>query len=772
MRSRWERWLRDLCLLARLKIPRCYKPKNFGNVVSAELHNFSDASKDGYGQCSYLRLTDDQNEIHCSLVMAKSRVAPMKMTTIPRLELTAALVSAKVSALLQKELEFEDLKQVFWTDSRIVLGYISNSSRRFHVFVTNRVQQIHNLSSKSEWRYIDTKVNPADYASHGFYAENLINCKAWWNGPEFLCSPIEDNYGIVENVSILPTNDAEVRTSSLSTKSSEFDDLEQRLCYFSDLNRAKRSLALCLRYKNILRNKAKQSKSIANTEMTTIRYAPLNVADLKEAEKEIIRSAQKGSFGEQIKGIKASQSRSCNHHNNRKNSSHNATIKRRSVLYKLDPFLDEDGLLRVGGRIIRSSLPTDLKHPYIIPKDCHIVKLLVTHHHQQCEHQGRGITLNHIRSSGYWIIGVTSLINHHIHQCVKCRRWRSFPQRQKMADLPKDRLEPAPPFTYSAVDCFGPWLIKDGRREVKRYGMLFTCMASRAIHLEVANSLDTNSFLNAYRRFVGRRGPVRQLRSDRGTNFIGARNELNAAVKEMDVDKIKRELMKDKCDMLELNPNVPHASHMGGIWEQQIRTARNVLRILLSNHGRQLDDESLCTVMIEAEAIVNSRPLTTESTFELTPLSPNNLLTMKSDVVLPPPGDFQRADIYSRKPWRRIQYLANEFWNQWRKGFLQSLQKRQKWIRPRKNIMIGDIVLVVEDNLPRNRWLLACVVETYMSKDGLTRKVKVITADSHLDKNGKRHDASTYLERPIQKVVVLLSDNENRRFPIEEPCPS
>ena len=439
--------------------------------------------------------------------MSKSRVAPIKMITIPRLELTAALVSAKVNALLQKELEFEVLKQVFWTDSQIVLSYINNSACRFHVFVANRVQQIHDLTSESEWRYIDTKTNPADYASRGIYAEGLINCKEWWNGPEFLWSPVEDNYGLIENISILPTDDAEVKASSLSTKSSEVDNLEERLRYFSDLNRAKRSLALCLRYKNILRSKARKSESPTNDDETTIPYAPLNVADLKEAEKAIIRNAQKRSFGEEIETIKAFQSRSCSDHDNGTNSSHHATIKRISALYKLDPFLDEDGLLRVGGRIDRSNLPTDIKHPYIIPKDCHLTKLLVAHHHQRCEHQGRGITLNHIRSSGYWIIGATSAINHYIHHCVKCRRWRSFPQRQKMADLPKDRLEPAPPFTYSAVDCFGPWIIKDGRREVKRYGVLFTCMASRAIHLEVANSLDTNLFLNAYQRFVGR-GPA------------------------------------------------------------------------------------------------------------------------------------------------------------------------------------------------------------------------------------------------------------------------
>ena len=144
-----------------------------------------------------------------------------------------------------------------------------------------------------------------------------------------------------------------------------------------------------------------------------------------------------------------------------------------------------------------------------------------------------------------------------------------------MANLPEDRLEPAPPFTFCAVDYFGPWHIKEGRREVKRYGVLFTCLASTAVHLEVANSLSTDSFLNAYRRFVGRRGPVRQLRSDQGTNFVGAKNELPQALSTLEYEKIRQELVK-KCDWVDFKMNVPEASHMGGAWERQIRSPKCV----------------------------------------------------------------------------------------------------------------------------------------------------------------------------------------------------
>ena len=200
---------------------------------------------------------------------------------------------------------------------------------------------------------------------------------------------------------------------------------------------------------------------------------------------------------------------------------------------------------------------------------------------------------------------------------------------------------------------------------MKCYGVVFTCPASRAIHLEVSKTLETDSFINVLRCFLARRGPVRILRSDQGTNLMGARNELFEAVKEMNQDRVREFLVAKECDWIEFQMNVPTASHMGGVWERQIRTVRNVFDALLDDHGTQLDEESLRTFMCEAESIVNSRPLTTNnltSTDGTEPLTPNHLLTMKSRVLLPPPRQFQRADIYLVKRWRRVQYLVNQFW--------------------------------------------------------------------------------------------------------------
>ncbi|XP_064641960.1 uncharacterized protein LOC135496529 [Lineus longissimus] len=185
LRPLWEQWRLELGKLSAIKISRCYKPQNFGETKTAELHHFSDASLSGYGQCSYLRLVDDKKQVHCSLVMGKSRVAPLKPVTIPRLELQAAVVSTKISDLLNRELDIANITNIYWTDSKVVLGYINNEARRFHIFVANRVQRIRDSTEVNQWRYVSTHENPADLASRGCSAEE-IESSDWLVGPAFL----------------------------------------------------------------------------------------------------------------------------------------------------------------------------------------------------------------------------------------------------------------------------------------------------------------------------------------------------------------------------------------------------------------------------------------------------------------------------------------------------------------------------------------------------------------------------------------------------------
>jgi len=756
LRPKWEQWRKELRYLEDLKIPRCYKPDDFGKLQHVELHHFSDASQVGYGQCSYLRLIDETNQAHCTLVMGKARVTPLKVVTIPRLELTAAVVSVKISQWLLQELEYEDITEVFWTDSKVVLGYINNTTRRFHIFVGNRVQQIHEHTDPDQWQYVDTSSNPADAASRGLSIKQLMENKAWLNGPEFLWKPGPYQTSTLNQVEEVNSDDPEVqKTTALATAVTgkvSADHFEtSRLDRFSDWLTARKAVAMCLRLKNQLRKGKKSQQSSDRKDVNKNSVGPITLEELRQAEIAILRSVQQEHFKQEIQVLSSLDVKG-EFLDRQATKLRNANLKKCSSLYRLDPYLDDDGLLRVGGRLRRANMEEELKHPVILPRQAHITQIIVRHYHLATKHQGRGITFNEVRQRGFWVIGGLSVTAAIIGKCTVCKKLRAPLQQQKMSDLPKDRLEPAPPFTYCGVDYFGPFSIKEGRREVKRYGVLFTCMASRAIHLETAVSLSTDSFINALRRFLAERGPVRQIRSDCGTNFVGARNELKEA---LDEEKVRGMLLKENCEWITFKMNPPSASHAGGVWERQIRSVRNALQPLLIEAGCQLDDESFRTLMKEVQAIVNSRPLTTMDTENVEPLTPNHLLTMKTKILLPPPGVFMKADLYCRKRWRRVQHLTNEFWKKWRKEYLQTLQMRKKWTAPTRNVKVDDVVIIKDDNLPRNDWKLARVHEVFPSDDGLVRKVRLAVATAQLDNKGRRLTAERYLDRPVQKLVVL-----------------
>ena len=254
VRSCKLKWRDELHHLEDFSVFRCFKPKGFGTVISTQLHHFSDASTIGYGQCSYVHLVDDKGQIHCSLIMGKARVAPLKMVTIPRLELTAAVVSVRVSDMLRQELQYERVEEIFWTDSKVVLGYIKNDSKRFHVFVANHVQEIRDQTSPSQWRRVKTKCNPADDASRGVTAKELVKSSRWISGPEFLQMPEDQWPKPLEDQDLVSlSNDLEVKkVTSYATSTHEPWNLVESLSYFSDWHKACRAIAICLHYKHNL----------------------------------------------------------------------------------------------------------------------------------------------------------------------------------------------------------------------------------------------------------------------------------------------------------------------------------------------------------------------------------------------------------------------------------------------------------------------------------------------------------------------------------------
>ena len=390
----------------------------------------------------------------------------------------------------------------------------------------------------------------------------------------------------------------------------------------------------------------------------------------------------------------------------------------------------------------RSDASFGVRHPIILPRKGHTTRLIIEDAHRRVGHQGREHVLAELRER-YWIVKGPSAVRKVLRDCLPCRRHHATPMTQKMAHLPEERTKSGePPFTNTGVDFFGPFYTKRGRAQVKVYGVIFTCLASRAVHLELADSLSTDSFINALRRFVARRGQVRIIRSDRGTNFVGAERELKANIDQWNDKQVQEALLQKNIQWV-FNP--PHASHFGGVWERQIRTVRKVLDSLLRQ--QTLTDDSLRTLLCEVEAIINSRPLTCVSSDpgDLQPITPAHFLHQREGIPLPP-GLFDESDSASRKRWRQVQYLSDLFWKRWRKEYLPLLQQRSRWLRPSPNLQVGDLVILVDENTPRGHWRLGKVSEAIASPDGLVRRAKVRTNQ-------------TTVERPVTKLV-LLSEEE------------
>ena len=309
-----------------------------------------------------------------------------------------------------------------------------------------------------------------------------------------------------------------------------------------------------------------------------------------------------------------------------------------------------------------------------------------------------------------------------------------------MSDLPPARLQlNEAPFTHTGVDYFGPIVIRQRRSELKRYGCIMTCMTTRAIHLEVAPDLTTSSFLNALRRFIARRGNIQHLYSDNGSNFVGAervmRNYMNAWNKEQIYDHLR-------LKGIEWSFNPPGASHMGGVWERMVGVVKQVFKAILP--GKPLNDDALHTILLEVEAMVNSRPLTdvvVDSKSDL-PLTPNHLLRI-NPTIGPPIKLTDKPDVYARQRYRLVQFVADEFWRRWVLEYPRTLFTRRKWQERRENIKVEDVVLIVDSDTPRGEWPLGRVVHTYPDKDGIVRVAEVRTK-------------SGLIKRPITKLCVIV----------------
>ncbi|XP_063386208.1 uncharacterized protein LOC134672238 [Cydia fagiglandana] len=580
----WFEWLSKLKALSAVAVPRWY---GLQRTAAVDLHVFGDASEKAYAAVGFLVGTDNGGNRVCTMVGGKARVTPVKVVSIPRLELQAAVLACRLAVTIKSEVNFAITNLYLWTDSKTVLMWINSDARDYQRYVSHRLAEIDNLSKRSDWHWVPSESNPADEATRMDWPNNK---GMWLSGPPFLCNPQVPWPSWSRDET--PADPERLERAHVAAETSLHQLID--VARYSTWTRAVRVTARVLAFIRACRGKQRTADE-------------LTMDILQEAERVLLKQAQARSFPDELRALQAGRS-----------------LPRSSRLLKLDPVIGEDELLRVRGRLGASTeLSFDERHPIILEGSCRSARLLVHHYHCRALHANHETVVNNLRER-FWVTCLRPTVKAVVARCQYCRVQRARPKPQKMGDLPPVRLTTTRrAFVNCGIDYFGPMEITIGRRREKRWGVLFTCLATRAIHLELAASLSSDSAILALRRLIARRGQPTMILSDCGTNFVGANRELRTALRNLNAERLQGEALSKG---IEWRFNPPAAPHMGGTWERLIRSVKNALHAILKE--RAPSEEVLHTAMLEAELVVNSRPLAYVATDHDEPvvLTPNHLL--------------------------------------------------------------------------------------------------------------------------------------------------
>ncbi len=385
----------------------------------------------------------------------------------------------------------------------------------------------------------------------------------------------------------------------------------------------------------------------------------------------------------------------------------------------------------MGGRLrCCSEAELDFIHPIVLDPQHPVTKLIIKDHDEKLHHPGPERVFAELRRT-YWVLRGREAVRRHQRQCGECRKCKGQPEVPRMADLPLARQQLfKPAFFSTGMDCFGPYMIKIGCRNEKRWGILFKCLTTRAVHIDLLASIDSDSFLMSLRRFIARRGKPYELLSDQGTNFKGGERELKESFAALH-EQLQGHLASQQI-------------HFGGCWEREIRSIKTALQVTLG--GQTVTEEVLRTVLIEIEGILNSKPLgyTSSDISDIDPITPNCFLIGRRDASLPQVV-YQDSGVLSRCRWRHSQLLADHFWRHFIKYYLHSLQVRQKWKMDEGNLQIGDVVMIVDPQLPRALWPVGKISEVHPGADDRVRSATV------------QVERRTYT-RPVARLVKLPAE--------------
>lgn len=729
--TKWKMFLSSLDKLNLISIPRWLGMTKW---YQSELHVFSDASEKAYAAVVYVRTQTNHMPASVQLVQSKTRVAPLKIVTIPRLELCGAHLAVKLAMKIQKEFPTRIMNIFFWTDSEIVLHWLKKKPHELKTFVGNRVSSIHHelREISHHWKWISGETNPADLASRGVNTERLATSKLWWNGPKWLSKemhywPIPRDLSTqsvkevdLELKSILHISKGDVLTRNpwYLYSRNKFNNVQfatPLLKTYGSFTKLKRVTALILRAANNF--KAHDRK----------RTGPISKNELKEATTFLVKLDQEDTFSREIGELRLRNS------------------PRTIGTMWLD---QESNVLRLYGRVQSENLTRDEQYPILLSQNGDLAPLIIHEAHLKTLHGGVQQVLQLIRQK-YWIQKSRQLSRKIINRCLKC--FKAHPRKlldQLMSPLPTERTTRERPFKVCGVDYAGPVGLssKTGRNPVitKAYIAVFVCFATRAVHLELVSGLDTDHFLQALRRLIARRGPIATIYSDNGLNFVGANNFLK------EIYHKQSEWATGKVpNMFNITWKfiTPHAPHQGGLHEAAVKSAKKHLYKIIGE--QKLTYEEYSTLLTQVEACVNSRPLCpmSDDPNDLVALTPAHFLIGEPLVTLVEPDDLTDVNQWRLKRWELLQQMYQHWWQRWQTEYLNMLSQRPKWTNKNRNVEINDLVVIKEQNIGPSEWNYGRVIKTQPGPDGLVRSITLRTIHGEY-------------RRPITKLAIFLTNKE------------